>query len=68
MPAVEDVDAGVHFANCALLFIRVFRFDDSFDSTFGIANDAAVKPGIAEIHRQQRQCVSRAAVLLDQPQ
>ena len=66
MRAVEDVDAGVYLADLHLIIGRVLRFDDARDRSIGVAHDAAVHRGIVEHHRQQRERVLRARVLVEQ--
>ena len=64
--AFEEVDAGIDFPDVAMHLVRIFCFDDFDHGAVRIAHDASVQAGIIEIHRQQRQRVFRATMLLDE--
>ena len=59
MPAFTS---SICFSSCD----GVFRLDDARHGAVAVAHDAAVHRRIVELHRQQRQRVPRALVLIEQ--
>ena len=62
----EAINAGIHFANLALLGRGAFFLDDRQHAAFGVAHDAAVIRGVVEFRAENRGGGFAAAVRIEQ--